>query len=104
MNCHFLKSLIAGYNFLESLPGLYTDKIDRGGGELIFQKNWGGGDYPCALVLGGVWGHAPQEMFVFRWSYIASGAFLETVVSVLGLYEVLWKNAIELYFSFNCLH
>ena len=36
----------------------------------------------------GVWGHAPppQPEIVFRPSYIASGAFLGTVVSALGLW------------------
>ena len=38
----------------------------------------------------------PQEMFVFRLSYIASGAFLGTVVSVLGLVQIVLWNEIKM--------
>ncbi len=45
--------------------GLHTEKIDRGGGR---------GNYPYANAHGHL-GGLPQEIVVFRVSYIASGAF-----------------------------
>ncbi len=56
------------------------EKIDRGG---KIRKMGGGGE--AISHLGGSGGMLPQEMFMFRLSYIVSGAFLRAVMSVSGV-------------------
>ena len=80
--------LIRLYDKVLGIRPSYRKMTGGGGAKSTFQKNEGRGDYLCVLAhghLGGSLGACPKESFVFRLSYIASGAFLGTVVSVSGL-------------------